>query len=106
MEWACAKARTEKLDDNDELFNITEVEDQGASCAEMETDCETDSDVEEAVTPDSSARFSPGSDSSYKHKERIGLPQGKENIDPTLFPGYHPSEDVEAAMVLLGFMGG
>jgi hypothetical protein len=71
----------------------------------MEMDCETDSEMDEAITPDGSADLSPGSDVSYKQRQHVVWAQGKENIDPNLFPEYHPSEDVEAAMVLLGFMG-
>jgi hypothetical protein len=105
LEWACAKARADKLKGDDDLFNITEVDHRDGGCEEMETDYETDTEVEEAVTPDSSTHLSPGFEFSYEHKHNIVLPQGKENIDPNLFPEYHPSEDVEAAMVLLGFMG-
>jgi hypothetical protein len=105
LEWACAKARAERCGEDEELSSIAEVDRREGSCEEMGTDDETDSDVEEAVTPDGSANFSPGSDSSYKRMLRIVVPQGKENINPNFFSGYHPSEDVEAAMVLLGFMG-
>jgi hypothetical protein len=105
LEWACAKARAEKLEEDDELFSVAEVDHREGGWDEMETDYETDSEVEEAVTPDSSANFSPGFDISWKQKKRTMLPQGKENIDPNFLAEYHPSEDVEAAMVLLGFMG-
>ena len=104
MEWACAKARAEKCGEDEELSSVAGVDRREGSCEEMDTDDETDSDVEEAVTPGGSANFSPSSNSSYKHMLRIVMPQGKENINPN-FSGYHPSEDVEAAMVLLGFMG-
>jgi hypothetical protein len=104
LEWACAKARAGKQGEDDELLDIAEV-DQREDSHEMETDDETETEVDEAVTPDSSADLSPGFDISYKHKQHVVLPGGKENVDPNFFPEYHPSEDVEAAMVLLGFMG-
>jgi hypothetical protein len=97
LEWACAKARAEKQGEDVDLFDITEVEDS----YEMETDDETESEVEEALTPDSSADLSPGFNFSYQRKQHVVLPRGKENIDPNVCP----SADVEAAMVLLGFMG-
>lgn len=108
LEWACAKARADRQtgQDDDKLFSITEV-DRHDECGEMETDNETDteSELEEAITPNGSANFSPGFDLPCKRKEHIVvLPRGKENIDPNLFRGHHQSEDVEAAMVLLGFM--
>jgi hypothetical protein len=102
LEWACAKARAGKQGEDNELLDIAEV-DQREESHEMETDDETETEVEEAVTPDGSANLSPGF--SYKDKQQVVLPGGKENVDPNLFPEYHPSEDVEAAMVLLGFMG-
>lgn len=111
LEWACAKARAERQSGQDDgtLPSIAEVDQHDGldQCGEMETDNETDteSELEEAITPNASANFSPGFDLPCKRKEHIVvLPRGKENIDPNLFPGHHQSQDVEAAMVLLGFM--
>lgn len=95
LEWACAKARA---GGHEKLGGIGEDR-----CEEMETDDETDSEMEEAVTPNSSISFV---DLSYKHdKHSAFVPYGKENIDPNLFPAHLQSDDIEAAMILLGFMG-
>ena len=92
LEWACAKARADRQtahdEDDDELLTIACRGDDGfgSLCEEMETDDETDTDpeVEEAVTPNGSATFSPAFDPLCKRKDShlVVVPQGKENIDP------------------------
>ena len=99
LEWACAKARAGKYDE--ELDCIPEAKTREQSRGDRLTDSEeTESELEEAITPDSSANFSPG---FLIMKNSISL-QGKENLDANLCLGHH-QEDLEAAVALLGFMG-
>lgn len=108
LEWACAKARAEgRGDDEGALPDIPEVQRDEDRCEEMGSDQETDTDSEldEAITPDGSANFSPGFSISLDCKGDLKTSLGKENIDPNFFPRRHESEDMEAAIVLLGFMG-
>lgn len=96
LEWACAKARVGKIQE--------ELEDEESDIPMLVLDCEgkdTDTDVGgeeteteeyEAVTPDVSA-------------VQLTTPQSSPGVLNHKMDDAAPSQDMEAAMALLGFMG-
>lgn len=103
LEWACAKARAGRYEEGDEeLGCIPEAESVEQSCEDMLTDDETDteSELDEVVTPDGSTNFSPG----FVIPEDSTVPHWKKNTGTKLFAG-HQQEDLDAAVALIGFMG-
>ncbi|KAF8846048.1 hypothetical protein BDN67DRAFT_986440 [Paxillus ammoniavirescens] len=93
LEWACLKARREKWadDDVDELPTLPALERSGDS-----GDDGTETEVDEAITPDSSVNLSPYNGASTRSSiQKDNLPSGPKEAPQ--------SEDVEAAMMLLGF---
>lgn len=96
LEWACALARAGRQAEDGDISDI--AEDEHADNREMDTDNETDSEADEAITPNASAEFG----ASHNFGKCVICTGGKENIDLNVLP---ESGDVAAAMLLLGFMG-
>lgn len=86
LEWACAKARTSSSHDNEkENKSPLPTTDEGHKWQDERAEEDTDTEEDEAVTPDTSADVLPvpgANDVSKMHK----------------------SKDMEAAMALLDFM--
>ncbi|KAH7927284.1 homeobox-domain-containing protein [Leucogyrophana mollusca] len=100
LEWACLKARRgNQGDDDDELPCLPHT------VRFVDSDGDTDtSESDEAITPDSSVNLSPHGDFSPKALGSGRQRKNKEN-EPFIDTSIRQSQDVEAAMVLLGFMG-
>ena len=91
LEWACARARAHKNTGEEDLSDARDVTQADVS---EETDNESESEADEAITPDVSADFG----LALGH-EQPGLRDGRD-VDAKTLAG-----DVEAAMLLLGFTG-
>ncbi|KAH7916439.1 hypothetical protein BJ138DRAFT_1139752 [Hygrophoropsis aurantiaca] len=93
MEWACLKARRGRKAEDEEERTMT--------VHPLSDHDDTDTESDEAVTPDASVNLSPKfSNNAFGHvsqQEKVNDPFGDVVV--------HQSEDVEAAMLLLGFMG-
>lgn len=98
LEWACVKARSSTKRDTDcvhELgLDLSDLHEGGDSS-------DTDVEMEEAVTPDASINLSPDISTPWSKGCTTSLEtwSGSQNSEDVAF------EDVEAAMLLLGFMG-
>ncbi|EGN93136.1 hypothetical protein SERLA73DRAFT_78978 [Serpula lacrymans var. lacrymans S7.3] len=101
LEWACLKARRLKQIDDDENDELPQLSLSNTSTDNGE---ETDTDVEELVTPIAKNIPLPPCN-KLKHGKRTLSSKDKENRPVTVVGGSRQSEDVEAAMLLLGFMG-
>ncbi|KAF9245799.1 hypothetical protein BU15DRAFT_40532 [Melanogaster broomeanus] len=93
LEWACLKARREKWVDDvaDELPTLPALERSGDT-----DDAGTETEDEEVITPESSVNLSPQSDAS----SRLRM-EGHDIF--TVSKTAPQSQDVEAALTLLGF---
>jgi hypothetical protein len=106
LEWACAKARVTGIrDEESESDSIPTFHlDRPSFGQEADDLYDTETEIDEAITPDTSADISPViSAVEYKDcQSRVGKglsrQQGENGSD------VYTSGDVEAAMVLLGFM--
>ncbi|KIJ66274.1 hypothetical protein HYDPIDRAFT_109268 [Hydnomerulius pinastri MD-312] len=96
LEWACLKARRGKWveDDGDELPTLSTFDHGGDTGDEG-----TETEVDEAITPDSSVNLSPYSRDA---SSRLRVKQ-EDDPFPLVLKAAPQSEDVEAAMTLLGF---
>ncbi|KAF9225469.1 hypothetical protein BS17DRAFT_801492 [Gyrodon lividus] len=90
LEWACLRARREKWadDDVDELPTLPALE-----CSGNDDDDGTETEADEAITPESSVNLSPYSGTSTRSSVQNDVVSKRAP----------QSEDVEAAMTLLGF---
>ncbi|KZP28808.1 hypothetical protein FIBSPDRAFT_992917 [Athelia psychrophila] len=99
LEWACARARADKSRWKEGLLD---VEDDKQTEVSEETDNETESEADEAITPNASANFCNFA-TPYESNGHLNF-HDNQNVDSKAHAASLAS-DVEAAMLLLGFMG-